>query len=67
MERVGDLMELEELYEEERSIRQGMASRAGVLGLMLHSTIGRLPIDYCHLRSSYLTVEEVMRHPILHR
>ena len=41
MERVRDLMDLEDLYEEERTIRQGMASRAGVLGLMLHSTIGR--------------------------
>jgi len=39
MERVRDLMDLEDLYEEERTIRQGMASRAGVLGLMLHSTI----------------------------
>ena len=40
MERVRDLMDLEDFYEEERTIRQGMASRAGVLGLMLHSTIG---------------------------
>merc|ERR1712183_1218927 len=39
MERVRDLMDLEDFYEEERTIRQGMASRAGVLGLMLHSTI----------------------------
>merc|ERR1711942_596135 len=39
MERVRDLMDLEDLYEEERTIRQAMASRAGVLGLMLHSTI----------------------------
>jgi len=39
MERVRDLMELEDLYEDERSIRQAMADRAGVLGLMLHSTI----------------------------
>lgn len=39
MERVREMMDLEELCEEERTIRMAMANRAGVLGLMLHSTI----------------------------
>ncbi|KAM3962563.1 LOW QUALITY PROTEIN: CXXC-type zinc finger protein 1 [Aphomia sociella] len=38
MERVRQWLRLEELVEQERSIRLAMASRAGVLGLMLHST-----------------------------
>ncbi|XP_026760648.2 CXXC-type zinc finger protein 1-like [Galleria mellonella] len=38
MERVRQWLRLEDLVEQERSIRLAMASRAGVLGLMLHST-----------------------------
>lgn len=38
MERVRQWLRLDELLEQERSIRLAMASRAGVLGLMLHST-----------------------------
>ncbi|XP_050672022.1 CXXC-type zinc finger protein 1-like isoform X2 [Leptidea sinapis] len=38
MERVRQWLKLDELVEQERSIRLAMASRAGVLGLMLHST-----------------------------
>ncbi|KAL4705755.1 hypothetical protein ACJJTC_018354 [Scirpophaga incertulas] len=38
MERVRQWLRLDELVEQERSIRLAMASRAGVLGLMLHST-----------------------------
>ncbi|XP_073950640.1 CXXC-type zinc finger protein 1-like isoform X2 [Choristoneura fumiferana] len=38
MERVRQWLRADELVEQERSIRHAMASRAGVLGLMLHST-----------------------------
>ncbi|CAG4986347.1 unnamed protein product [Colias eurytheme] len=38
MERVRQWLRIDELVEQERSIRLAMASRAGVLGLMLHST-----------------------------
>lgn len=38
MERVRQWLKLDELVEQERNIRLAMASRAGVLGLMLHST-----------------------------
>ncbi|CAG4931544.1 unnamed protein product [Parnassius apollo] len=38
MERVRQWLRLDELVEQERNIRLAMASRAGVLGLMLHST-----------------------------
>ncbi|KPI92438.1 PREDICTED: CXXC-type zinc finger protein 1 [Papilio xuthus] len=38
MERVRQWLRLDELVDQERSIRLAMASRAGVLGLMLHST-----------------------------
>uniref|UniRef100_A0A2M4BLR3 CXXC-type zinc finger protein 1 n=1 Tax=Anopheles marajoara TaxID=58244 RepID=A0A2M4BLR3_9DIPT len=38
LERVRQWLKMDELVEQERQIRQAMASRAGVLGLMLHST-----------------------------
>ncbi|XP_077301187.1 CXXC-type zinc finger protein 1-like isoform X2 [Arctopsyche grandis] len=38
MERVRQWLKIDELMEQERNIRCAMASRAGVLGLMLHST-----------------------------
>lgn len=38
MERVRQWLKVDELMEQERHIRLAMASRAGVLGLMLHST-----------------------------
>uniref|UniRef100_A0A182IJE4 CXXC-type zinc finger protein 1 n=1 Tax=Anopheles atroparvus TaxID=41427 RepID=A0A182IJE4_ANOAO len=38
LERVRQWLKMDELMEQERQIRQAMASRAGVLGLMLHST-----------------------------
>lgn len=38
LERVREYLKLDELMEQERHIRQAMASRANVLGLMLHST-----------------------------
>lgn len=38
MERVRQWLKMDELLEKERQIRQAMASRAGVLALMLHST-----------------------------
>lgn len=39
MERVREWLRLDDLFEQERSIRTAMANRAGVLGLMLHSTV----------------------------
>ncbi|KAK9720889.1 CXXC zinc finger domain [Popillia japonica] len=38
LERVRQWLKMDELLEKERQIRQSMASRAGVLALMLHST-----------------------------
>jgi len=38
MERVRQWLKIDELIEQERQIRYAMSSRAGVLGLMLHST-----------------------------
>ncbi|XP_055677671.1 CXXC-type zinc finger protein 1-like [Lutzomyia longipalpis] len=38
LERVRQWLKMDELMEQERQIRTAMASRAGVLGLMLHST-----------------------------
>ncbi|XP_045116189.1 CXXC-type zinc finger protein 1-like isoform X2 [Portunus trituberculatus] len=38
MERVRQWLKLDELLEQERTVRQAMTNRAGVLGLMLHST-----------------------------
>lgn len=38
LERVRQYLKLDELMEQERQIRSAMASRTGVLGLMLHST-----------------------------
>ncbi|XP_017776789.1 PREDICTED: CXXC-type zinc finger protein 1 [Nicrophorus vespilloides] len=38
LERVRQWLKMDELLEKERQIRQAMASRAGVLALMLHST-----------------------------
>lgn len=38
LERVREYLKLDELLEQERQVRQAMASRANVLGLMLHST-----------------------------
>ncbi|KAK7066887.1 CXXC-type zinc finger protein 1 [Halocaridina rubra] len=38
MERVRQWLKLDELVEQERLVRQAMTNRAGVLGLMLHST-----------------------------
>uniref|UniRef100_A0A182QDT8 CXXC-type zinc finger protein 1 n=1 Tax=Anopheles farauti TaxID=69004 RepID=A0A182QDT8_9DIPT len=38
LERVRQWLKMDELVEQERQVRQSMASRAGVLGLMLHST-----------------------------
>lgn len=38
MERVRQWLKLDELLEQERSMRTAMTNRAGVLGLMLHST-----------------------------
>ncbi|XP_064633225.1 CXXC-type zinc finger protein 1-like isoform X2 [Lineus longissimus] len=45
MERVRQWLKLDELFEEERNIRMAMASRAGVLGLMLHQTIDHDPLN----------------------
>ncbi|EAT36204.1 AAEL011688-PA [Aedes aegypti] len=38
LERVRQWLKMDELVEQERQVRQAMASRAGVLSLMLHST-----------------------------
>lgn len=38
MERVRQWLKIDELVEQERQIRANMATRAGVLALMLHST-----------------------------
>ncbi|EDS26515.1 CpG-binding protein [Culex quinquefasciatus] len=38
LERVRQWIKMDELVDQERQVRQAMASRAGVLGLMLHST-----------------------------
>lgn len=38
LERVRQWLKMDELMEQERQVRNAMASRAGVLGLMLHST-----------------------------
>jgi hypothetical protein len=38
LERVRQWLKMDELLEKERQIRNSMASRAGVLALMLHST-----------------------------
>lgn len=38
MERVRQWLKIDELVEQERQIRSNMATRAGVLALMLHST-----------------------------
>lgn len=38
LERVRQWLKMDELLEKERQLRQSMASRAGVLALMLHST-----------------------------
>uniref|UniRef100_T1IQM7 CXXC-type zinc finger protein 1 n=1 Tax=Strigamia maritima TaxID=126957 RepID=T1IQM7_STRMM len=39
MERVREWLRLDDLFEQERNIRTAMANRAGVLGLMLHSSV----------------------------
>lgn len=39
MERVREWLRLDDLFEQERNIRMSMANRAGVLGLMLHSSV----------------------------
>ncbi|GAB6021469.1 CXXC-type zinc finger protein 1 [Chamberlinius hualienensis] len=39
MDRVRQWLILDELFEQERNIRLAMSNRAGVLGLMLHSTV----------------------------
>ena len=38
MERVKQWMKVDELIEQERMVRSSMSNRAGVLGLLLHST-----------------------------
>ena len=38
MERVRQWMKVDELLEQERAVKASMSSRAGVLGLLLHST-----------------------------
>lgn len=38
MERVKQWMKVDELIEQERQVRASMSNRAGVLGLLLHST-----------------------------
>ena len=38
-------MKLDDLFEQERNIRMAMASRSGVLGLMLHQTIDHDPMN----------------------
>ena len=37
-------MKLDELFEQERSVRLAMSNRMGVLGLMLHQTIDHDPM-----------------------
>ncbi|KAG1714867.1 CXXC-type zinc finger protein 1 [Nymphon striatum] len=39
MERVGEWLRIDELFEQERNVRVALANRAGVLALMLHQTI----------------------------
>lgn len=36
-------MKLDDLFEQERTIRTSMSNRAGVIGLMLHQTIDHDP------------------------
>ena len=38
MERVKQWMKVDELLEQERQVRASMSNRAGVLGLLLHSS-----------------------------
>ncbi|KAK2176784.1 hypothetical protein NP493_640g02009 [Ridgeia piscesae] len=45
MERLRQWMKLDDLFEQERNIRMAMASRSGVLGLMLHQTIDHDPMN----------------------
>ncbi|KAL5013580.1 hypothetical protein ScPMuIL_007850 [Solemya velum] len=45
MERVRQWMRLDELFEQERSIRVAMSNRVGVLGLMLHQTVDHDPMN----------------------
>ena len=45
LERVRQWLRMDELLEKERQIRQSMASRAGVLGLLLHSSFNHEVMD----------------------
>lgn len=55
LERVRQWLKLDELMEQERQIRSAMASRTGVLGLMLHSTYNHALMD--KLRPQQVTVK----------
>ncbi|XP_065581204.1 CXXC-type zinc finger protein 1-like isoform X2 [Artemia franciscana] len=45
MERVRQWLKIDDLFEKERQVRQAMASRAGVLSLLLHSTYNHALMD----------------------
>ena len=45
MERVKQWMKVDELLEQERQVRASMSNRAGVLGLLLHSTFNHTEAD----------------------
>lgn len=45
LERVRQWLKMDELMEQERQVRTAMASRAGVLGLMLHSTYNHVIME----------------------
>lgn len=45
LERVRQWLKMDELLEQERHLRTSMASRAGVLGLMLHSTYNHVVME----------------------
>lgn len=45
LERVRQWLKMDELMEQERHVRTAMASRAGVLGLMLHSTYNHVIME----------------------
>ena len=52
MERVKQWMKVDELLEQERQLRASMSQRAGVLGLMLHSTFNHELMQQAQLRAA---------------
>lgn len=44
MERLGQLLKLDELFEEQKSLKATTAARGGVLSLMLHHTVKHVDV-----------------------